>query len=506
MLINTVHIVGGRYRHILAAARAGLVGVRGLIRSVRFQVVASMLFMMLIGLALTGSITFGVSFSDLNNRIDQSISDKAANVEKLARSEAPGSVAALMSQLHTAATAIGAGRHEVIAGLVGGHLAWAVEGKPDDPVFPASLDGPVLNLANPTRPVSGSLGAEKDRMRATVRPMGADVDGRPTFLVVARDTTDQQDRIVASIHTFVFVSLGALVIAGLIGSLFAGHLLRPLNRLREATEIVSHDDLSQRVHERGGADDVAQLARTFNLMLERLDDGAREQQRFIDDVGHELRTPLTILQGHLELMSDDNPDDVAETKALLLDELARMQRLVDDLLLLANAQRPEFVRRQELDVARFTDEVMEKVRVLAPRNWQVDESTAVRLDADPHRLTQALVQLAANAVKYTNDGATIAVGSRVEPGVSGKTDAGSEVLALWVRDTGTGIPPEDQERIFERFGRVETGRGENGAGLGLAIVTAIAEAHSGRVIVKSAPGYGSTFTLLIPLAHEEVAS
>jgi signal transduction histidine kinase len=242
-------------------------------------------------------------------------------------------------------------------------------------------------------------------------------------------------------------------------------------------------------------------------MLERLDAGAHEQQRFMDDVGHELRTPLTILRGHLELMTQGDAADVAETRALLLDELFRMQRLVDDLLLLANAQRPEFVRRRQLDVARFTNEVMEKIRVLAKRRWQIDEMCGVVVDADPQRLTQALIQLAANAVKYTDDEATIALGSRVEPGtVNDDGVPGPDTLAVWVRDTGTGIEAQDQDRIFERFGRVETGRGEEGAGLGLAIVTAIAEAHSGRVTVKSAPGQGSTFTLHIPLMGEATAS
>lgn len=506
MMIDAGHIVGVWKRRIRAAAEAGLAGLRDRVRSVRFQVLALMLAMMCAGLALTGIVTFGISFSDLNSRVDQSMSDKAQNVEKLARSKAADSGAALMSQLRKAANEIDPGRHEVVAALMDGHLAWKVEGNPDDPVLPESLYGSVLSLANPARQVSGSLGADKDRMRVTIRPLGVDAGGSSAFLVVARDTSDQQDRILASIRTYTTVAIGALVCTGLIGSLFAGRLLRPLQRLREAAEIVSHDDLSQRVDERRGADDVAQLAHTFNLMLERLDDGAREQQRFIDDVGHELRTPLTILQGHLELLSYGDPADVAETRVLLLDELARMQRLVDDLLLLASAQRPEFVRKQELDMARFTDEVMEKIRVLGTRNWQVDDRCGIVVNADPQRLTQALVQLAANAVKFTNDGDTIALGSRVEPPAADAEGVpGPDILALWVRDTGTGIAARDQARIFDRFGRVETGRGAEGAGLGLAIVTAIAEAHSGRVIVKSALGQGSTFTLLIPLMKERVA-
>jgi signal transduction histidine kinase len=466
-----------------------------------------MLLMMLASLVLTGVVTFVVSFTELNNRVDQNLSDKAQNVEKIARARSASAGAAPISQFRSAVNDIDPGRHEVMAAFVDGQLAWKIEGNPDEPVLPEWLYGPALNMANPARTVAGSLGSDKDRMRITIRPEGVTTGGSTAFFLIGRDTSDQEERILASIRTYTWVSAGALLTAGLIGTFFAGHLLRPLRRMREATEVVSHEDLSQRVDERAGADDVSQLAHTFNLMLERLDAGAHEQQRFMDDVGHELRTPLTILRGHLELMTQGDAADVAETRSLLLDELFRMQRLVDDLLLLANAQRPEFVRRRQLDVARFTNEVMEKIRVLAKRRWQIDEMCGVVVDADPQRLTQALIQLAANAVKYTDDEATIALGSRVEPGtVNDDGVPGPDTLAVWVRDTGTGIEAQDQDRIFERFGRVETGRGEEGAGLGLAIVTAIAEAHSGRVTVKSAPGQGSTFTLHIPLMGEATAS
>jgi signal transduction histidine kinase len=164
---------------------------------------------------------------------------------------------------------------------------------------------------------------------------------------------------------------------------------------------------------------------------------------------------------------------------------------------------------------------MEKVHVLADRHWHLDETADVMLDADPQRLTQALVQLAANAVKYTGPSSTIALGSRLESSTApdgtaangtvtngtvpdGTTANGSapldpDTLVLWVRDTGTGIAAEDQQRIFERFGRAHPGRGHEGSGLGLAIVTAIAEAHGGTAGVESEYGHGSRFLVRIPL-------
>jgi signal transduction histidine kinase len=241
-------------------------------------------------------------------------------------------------------------------------------------------------------------------------------------------------------------------------------------------------------------------------MLERLDEGAQQQQQFLDDAGHELRTPLTILRGHLELLTVDDPDDVIATRDVLLDEVDRMQRLVDDLLLLANSGDPGFIRRESVRIPEFLDQVMEKVHVLADRHWQIDERAEYVVEADPQRLTQALVQLAANAVKYTGPSSTIALGSRIEQATAddGTTLPPQDTLLLWVRDDGIGIAAEDQQRIFERFGRAHTGRGGEGSGLGLAIVSAIAQAHGGVATVESEYGHGATFLIRIPLQSASI--
>ena len=169
--------------------------------------------------------------------------------------------------------------------------------------------------------------------------------------------------------------------------------------------------------------------------------------------------------------------------------------------MLANAGHPDFIRKAPIRIPEFLQQVMEKVHVLADRHWQIDESADYVVEADPQRLTQALVQLAANAVKYTGGSSTIALGSRIEGPTApdGTPLAGSDTLVLWVRDTGAGIEVKDQQRIFERFGRARPGRGEEGSGLGLAIVAAIAEAHGGTASVESAYGQGSRFMIRVPL-------
>lgn len=148
-----------------------------------------------------------------------------------------------------------------------------------------------------------------------------------------------------------------------------------------------------------GTDDVAQLARTFNTMLDRLEVAFLAQREFVDNAGHELRTPITVIRGHLELMGDD-PGEREETRALVLDELARMNRMVDDLLVLAKSERPDFLKLEEVNLTELTVEVVAKARGMADRAWRVDATADAVIVADGQRLTQALMQLVSNAVRH----------------------------------------------------------------------------------------------------------
>ncbi len=173
---------------------------------------------------------------------------------------------------------------------------------------------------------------------------------------------------------------------------------------------------------------------------------------------------------------------------MIEDELERMARLVDDLLLLARSDRPDFLRVGPLDLDLLTHELFAKARTLGVRRWVLDEAGVGLIEADPHRLTSAVMNLAQNAVRHSHGGQAIALGSSIN---------GSEAR-LWVRDEGDGIEPAEQERIFERFAGDNKPASGHGAGLGLAIVRAIAEAHGGRVELASTPGKGSRFDIVIP--------
>jgi signal transduction histidine kinase len=229
-------------------------------------------------------------------------------------------------------------------------------------------------------------------------------------------------------------------------------------------------------------------------MLDRLETAFDSQRLLLDDAGHELRTPLTILRGHLELLDPADPADTAATRALALDEVDRMHRLVEDLVTLAKAERPDFVQLAPVDVGRLTDDVLDKARALGQRRWSIDERVEATVWLDAQRITQAWLQLAANAVKFSADGTKVAFGSAVQHGR----------VRLWVRDEGPGVSPEDSGRIFERFTRGHAGRGVEGSGLGLPIVTAIAEAHGGTIQLRTRLGEGSTFTLDLPAQNQEL--
>jgi signal transduction histidine kinase len=221
---------------------------------------------------------------------------------------------------------------------------------------------------------------------------------------------------------------------------------------------------------------VERLAEQRASLLER-------QERFLHDASHELRTPVTVARGHLEVL-DDPPPEVG----IALDELERMERLINGLLLLAKGDQPDFVIPSEIDVESFLEDVFMRWSEVAERAWRLGPVAAGTLRGDPEALRTALDALLDNAVKHTDPRATIELGAR---SVGGS-------LEIEVTDAGTGIPEDALERIFDRFGRADPARGrDGGVGLGLAIVDAIAKAHNGRCTVRTSPT-GTTFCLHLP--------
>ncbi len=323
-------------------------------------------------------------------------------------------------------------------------------------------------------------GVEPIQMRGEVRGL----------LVVLYDIGTTTRQVNSSVSIVVQVALIVFIVATAIAWRTAGQVLAPLRLLTQTARSITESDMTQRISVRG-SDEVAEMTVTFNEMLDRLQLAFNSQQEFIRDAGHELRTPITVIQGQLEMLKY-RPEQQS-------DELERMGRLVNDLMLLAKAERPDFLRPKPEELDWLTEELYLKAKLLADRDWQLESKGLSPVTLDRQRFTQAVMNLVQNAVRHTQEGDTIAIGSASKDGY----------LHFWVKDTGEGIVPADQERIFHRFARatdVDQDDHFEGAGLGLAIVEAIVNAHGGWVELSSQLGYGSTFTLVMPLNAKEIAT
>lgn len=288
------------------------------------------------------------------------------------------------------------------------------------------------------------------------------------------------------------ISLGIwliiLILAAVAAWLASGKVLNPLHKLSQTVSSIDESDLERRIPVTG-VGEIAQLTERFNQMLERLQKVFRSQRELLNDAGHELRTPITIIQGHLELMGND-PQEQQETLEIVFDELNRMSRLVNNLILLAKAERFDFLQEESIDISLFTQELYSKITKLAQRNWQITNLGQGTFYGDRQRLTQAIINLAQNAVQHTEESDTIILAS----------ESDRHTVSFWIEDTGVGFDPQERELIFKRFGRVgKNHRHSQGQGLGLSIVRAIAQAHKGKVEANSEIGKGATFTLILPL-------
>jgi len=322
-------------------------------------------------------------------------------------------------------------------------------------------------------------------------------DDRVGALVVVQELSERDALLNETMRTYAIVAFLSLLLVLVIGWWQSGRLLSPLRTLRATADRIGATDLSQRLPVRGN-DDITALTRTVNGMLERLEAAFVSQKRFLDDAGHELRTPLTVLSGHLELLDTTSPDEVEATRKLLLDEVDRMARLTRDLILLAKSDRPDFLRIERVDLTELTEDLVAKARGLGDRDWKHGGAPSIRVDMDRQLITQAVLQLADNAVKHTQEGDEIAIGASLA----------GELVRIWVGDSGPGVPPADREHIFERFGRGVVAENDEGFGLGLSIVSAIVAGHRGTVRVEDAPSGGALFVLTLPIrqTHPEETS
>jgi signal transduction histidine kinase len=298
-------------------------------------------------------------------------------------------------------------------------------------------------------------------------------------------------------QAFLLAGVSVLVLALAASYLAAARVAAPLRRMATVAARVDAGDLDPRMNvSSGGTDEVRVLAESFNHMLDRLSEAFASQREFVADASHELRTPLTVIRGQLEVLAaQENPsaEEVRRVERLVQAEITRLSRLVDDLLVLTQAERTDFLREEPVDLRPFVSELWDGLSLTAERRFELGGVPEGTLESDPDRLAQAVRNLARNAIEHTADktGLVRLEVDRVAPGS----------VRFAVLDDGPGIPAPERDRVFERFHRVDSGRSRasGGAGLGLAIVQAIAEAHGGRVRAADRNGApGARLELVLP--------
>jgi len=286
------------------------------------------------------------------------------------------------------------------------------------------------------------------------------------------------------------------VLGGVSIYLLSRKMLKPVDRVSSLAARISSTNLKERINYAGPDDEIKRLADTFDGMLSRLENAFESQKQFVQDASHELRTPIAIAQTNIEVLEMDDKatiKDYERLKNILKMSLERMSTLSEKLLLLSEGKQGQ-TNWSTIDLEPLLNEITAEFKTRASeKNINLElvmTGESITVSGDAFRLKQVFVNLIDNAVKYNNPGGEVKVSSQVD----------DIQIVVEIKDNGIGISQADQQRIFERFYRIDKSRSrtQGGSGLGLAIVKKIVDEHSGTVSVESAPGEGSTFRVTLP--------
>jgi two-component system, OmpR family, sensor kinase len=362
----------------------------------------------------------------------------------------------------------------------------------------ASSDFHRLAKTNSSKEVNlETIRGEHSRFRAYSRPFNA--NGQNYSLVILHSLHTQNEMLETIRLTFTWMILVGLLLAGTGGYFLARKSLAPVVEMGAHARRIGATNLHERLPVLNANDELGQLATIFNDLLNRLDQSFERQRQFVADASHELRTPLAILRGEAEVaMSQDGrkAEDYLESLGILHEETSRLIKIVEDLFTLTRADSGQYLLSPEdIYLEEVVAECAHSARTLAREKnieLRVDASSECLVHGDQALLRRMILNLLDNAIKYTAEGGRVEIACHA-------TSTGFEVD---VTDTGPGIPPELQSRIFERFFRADPARSrsgrEGGAGLGLSIALWIAEAHHGRLELVRSDATGSHFAVYLP--------
>ena len=348
------------------------------------------------------------------------------------------------------------------------------------------------------------------------------------IIQVASSLEDVEDALNTLFIILMITVPSALVAASLGGQFLANKALKPVDRITQAARMITYQNLNQRIEPPRVKDEIWRLIETFNEMISRLDKSFHQMKQFSMDASHELKTPLTILRGEVEvaLRKQRTPQEYEEILQSNLEEINRMSHIVNDLLLLSKADSGDVrLNKEEVNLTEILDDIVDQIQILAQsKNLRIEtenhqEETHVL--GDPLRIRELFLNLIENAIKYTEEGGSIRIRmERDAPRLSatiltpGRSDVASsaqgggqaDMAKIIVSDTGIGIAKEDQDKIFDRFYRVDKARSreQGGSGLGLSICKWIVWAHQGEIAVESEIGKGSSFIVKLPLHSPQI--